>query len=136
MRRVIPNTSLRRDGGALDKLPVADQQTSVPTRQTVAGNYVVEGGTKVLAGFSVNLPADESSLARVPPEEIHALMGLDGSSPFDRRANIRDALQGHWSQPVELFPFLMILLLLVLAVENLLSNKFYRREPGEEENKP
>jgi hypothetical protein len=129
-----PEYVLRRDG-AYDKFPVGEQQTSVPTRQTVPGNYVVEGGGKVLAGFSVNLPADESNLARVPPEEIQALMGLDAVVPIDRRANIRDALQGHWSQPIELFPFLMILLLLVLAVENLLSNKFYRREPGEEENK-
>jgi hypothetical protein len=35
---------------------------------------------------------------------------------------------------VELFPWLMILLLIALAVENLLANRFYRREeptPGE-----
>jgi hypothetical protein len=28
-----------------------------------------------------------------------------------------------------LFPFLMVALLFVLALENLLANKFYRREP-------
>ena len=35
--------------------------------------------------------------------------------------------KGQFRQPVELFPWLMILVLLVLAVENLLANKFYRR---------
>jgi hypothetical protein len=49
--------------------------------------------------------------------------------------SLREALQGHWSQPVELFPWLMILLLLVLAVENLLANRFYRQAPAEAEQK-
>ena len=40
---------------------------------------------------------------------------------------LRDALEGQFRQPVELFPWLMILLLLVLAVENLLANRFYRQ---------
>jgi hypothetical protein len=37
-------------------------------------------------------------------------------------------LAGHWNEPLELFPYLMVLLLFVLALENLLANKFYRRE--------
>jgi hypothetical protein len=33
-------------------------------------------------------------------------------------------------QPIDLFPWLMLLLLFTLAIENLLANKFYR-QPGE-----
>ena len=33
------------------------------------------------------------------------------------------------SSPIEMFPFLMIVLLLFLAFENLLSNKFYKSAP-------
>jgi len=51
----------------------------------------------------------------------------------DQKIDLSEALQNHWSQPVELLPTLMILLLLVLAVENLLANKFYRREPESKE---
>jgi hypothetical protein len=40
-------------------------------------------------------------------------------------------MEGQFKQPVELFPWLMLLLLVALAVENWLANKFYRR-PAEE----
>ena len=33
-------------------------------------------------------------------------------------------------EPVDLYPSLMLLLLLVLALENLLANRFYARESG------
>jgi hypothetical protein len=48
--------------------------------------------------------------------------------PISRKVNIHSALESRWQQPLELFPWLMLLLLFVLAVENLLSNKFYRRD--------
>ena len=52
-------------------------------------------------------------------------------TPLGPKASLKDAIQDRWSQPVELFPWLMLLLLLVLAVENLLANRFYRQETGE-----
>jgi len=36
----------------------------------------------------------------------------------------------NWNEPIELFPWLMIGLLFLLAVENLLANRFYRNEPA------
>ena len=48
--------------------------------------------------------------------------------PADKKLRLEDILTGRFTQPIELFPFLMILLLLVLAGENLLANKFYRRK--------
>jgi hypothetical protein len=72
-------------------------------------------------------------LTRLPVEQIETLLGAGAVLPVGRETSLRDALQGHWNQPVELFPWLMILVLLALAVENLLSNKFYRRQTEETE---
>jgi hypothetical protein len=100
------------------------------------GNYLVKphNEEEVVGAFSLNLPAEECSAVRVPAEEIAALFGSDAVVPVDRRAKLRDALKGHLSEPEELLPLLMIVLLLVLAVENLLANKFYRREPDPQAN--
>ena len=78
--------------------------------------------------FSVNLPQEECLLTRVPAAEVEALFGEKSVTPLDVRTDLRDALKGQWSQPQELLPYLMILVLLLLAVENLLANKFYRKQ--------
>jgi hypothetical protein len=115
----------------LETVPAPEGQNTLRLSKAVMpGHYSVEGlDGKRTAAFSVNLPPEESVLQRVPPEDIEALFGAGAVVPVERRGNLREALQGHWSQPVELFPVLMIVLLLALAVENLLANKFYRREP-------
>src|SRR5262249_22306991 len=96
------------------------------------GNFTVAGEKSWKAGFSMNVPAGESQLAQVPAEQIEALLGEGSVLPVTQNINLRDALQGHWSQPVELLPWLMLLLLVLLAVENLLANRFYRREPAQQ----
>ena len=50
--------------------------------------------------------------------------------PLERGTKVRQALEGYWSEPVELLPYVLLLLLLLLAFENLLANKFYRQEPA------
>jgi hypothetical protein len=82
-----------------------------------------------VARFSVNLPPSESSLARLPEEQISALFGSESVLPVSRSGNLLDALRDHWNQPLELLPFLLVLILFILAVESLLANKFYRRDP-------
>jgi hypothetical protein len=102
------------------------------SQAVVPGNFTVAGEKSWKAGFSMNVPAGESQLAQVPAEQIEALLGKGSVLPVTQNINLRDALQGHWSQPVELLPWLMMLLLVLLAVENLLANRFYRREPAEQ----
>jgi hypothetical protein len=120
--------------GADNQVPRAEDQGELQiTKAMVPGNYKVLGDGKPVGAFSLNLPAEESQLNRVPVEQIEALFGAGSVLPLDQKATLHDALQSHFNQPVELLPWLMILVLLVLVVENLLANKFYRREPDENE---
>lgn len=126
----------------MEPIAVADGQNQVAVKQAaVPGNYALEGADgdgsgKTVARFSVNIAGGESDLERVPTAEIDPLLGADSVVPVQRAVNIRAALQGHFSQPIELFPFLMILLLIFLALENLLGNKFYRKEEPAPETSP
>jgi hypothetical protein len=129
--------SLRADRYLLKRGPESALQVPAETSQSVLrfpqaltpDNYTVEGEGKRVAAFSVNLPTEETVLERVPVASVEALFGKGAVVPVDVRADLRTAMSGQWSQPIELFPFLMVALLFVLAVENLLANKFYRREP-------
>jgi hypothetical protein len=106
------------------------------THAVQPGNYRVVGKDTTVAAFTLNVPPEESRLDRVPPEQIEALLGEGSLMTVDQKISLSDALQSHWSQPIELLPLLMIVILLALAVENLLANKFYRQEPQEKESPP
>ena len=93
------------------------------------GNYQLKSADgQAIASFSMNVPTEESQLAQVPKEQIEALFGADAVLPLDRKASLARTLESHWNQPIELLPWIMILVLLALAFENLLANKFYRTE--------
>ena len=96
------------------------------------GNYTLKVGAQpqAAAWFSVNVPGEESDLTRTAKEEIDAVLGPEAVLPVGATTDLNEVMRGHISQPWELFPVLMVVLLLVLAVENLLANKFYRREPA------
>jgi hypothetical protein len=100
-----------------------------PEKTGTAGAFTLtaEDG-KWSDGFSIHAPVEESNLERLPPEGVQELFGPDSVFPADKKLPLTDILSGKFTQPIELFPFLMILLLLVLAVENLLANKFYRKK--------
>jgi hypothetical protein len=115
-------TNLPRAGDQ-DKLVIPDAKTGTP------GNFMVTDDKSVLVGaYSLNSRPDESLLDPVPIEEIEKVLGPGSVVPVGRDRTLREALQGHWDRPLDLLPWLLIAVLLVLAVENLLANKFYRRE--------
>jgi hypothetical protein len=135
LERRFPVYRVRREGDTVLTVTVDENQRDLLLKQIVApGSYVVVGGTgddtpaSAVGGFSVNVPPEESDLTRVPIREVEDLLGGDAVVPVERQTPLRESLRGHWSQPLELFPFLMMLLLLLLAVENLLGNRFYRKE--------
>ena len=102
-------------------------------RMPRAGNYAVIGtdgdASTTLHKFSVNIAAEESDLTRISVSDLEAVLGKDAVVPQDRRRSIVETL--NWDEPLELFPWLMIALLLLLALENLLANRFYRRAAPE-----
>lgn len=99
-----------------------------PEKTGTAGLFTLANEDKSWAeGFSLNIPGTESDLARVPIEQVETFFGKEGVAAADKDLKLREVLKGHLSQPVELFPFLMVLLLLFLAFENLLANKFYSK---------
>jgi hypothetical protein len=120
-------------GAGVDVHREKGQNQLLITQAVRPGNYQVVDHTRALvAAFSVNVRPDESQLERVPIEEIESLMGPGSVVAVEDNVNVRDALEGRWQQPRELFSWLMILALMVLAVENLLSNRFHRRKGKEE----
>jgi hypothetical protein len=118
--------------GRIAVVTVEAGQNETQVAQAVEpGNYTLrlEDDGTAIAWFSVNLPAEESDLTRVDKEAIEAVLGPDAVLPVEARTDLQEAMQGHISKPLELLPYFMIALLFVLALENLLANKFYRREP-------
>ena len=121
---------------AADNVKRPENQNQVKITQAVQpGNFLLRDrdGNRV-AGFSLNVPERESDLSRIPAEQIEALFGPGSVRAAKGDADLHDTLQGGGGRPVEveLFSWLMILLLLALALENLLANKFYRR-PAQEQ---
>src|SRR5262249_35057902 len=77
------------------------------TQAATPGNFALTEGNdgKAVARFSLNPAPEESQLARVPAEQIAALLGDDALLPVGHGMSLQEALQGHRSQPVELFPW-------------------------------
>ncbi|MFO0807877.1 MAG: BatA domain-containing protein [Gemmataceae bacterium] len=120
------DTQVQRPDGAAELTLTKPQQPGHYTLSTVDRRWTT--------GFSLNLPPEECYLVpRVAPEAIEKLFGEGAVVAVGQNRKLRDAMDVQLRQPVELFPWLMILLLIALAVENLLSNRFYRNEPGPSE---
>jgi hypothetical protein len=98
------------------------------------GNYTLRppGGADASVWFSVNLAAEEIDLKRIDAEEIDAVLGPDALLKPGATANLSESMQGQISRPWELMPMLMLAVLLGLALENLVANRFYRDRPSGE----
>jgi hypothetical protein len=78
-------------------------------------------------GFSVNVPPDESNLQKVPLEAVEELVGKDRVFAIERQSTLRDWLNVALGQPVDLFPWLLIAVLILFVVEGFAANRFYRK---------
>jgi hypothetical protein len=94
-----------------------------------AGVYRLKGklGASIVSGFSVNLPTEASDLTRLNASQLDEILGHDGyrlarsESEIDR--GIGEARVGR-----EFYPILLVLLAIVLGLEHVLANLFYRGE--------
>ena len=114
----------------------AERQTELrlgPPKTNAPGNYeVVNPAQDWKEGFSLNIPADESNLEKVPVEGIEELTGKDTVVPVGKDLDLREALAGKetFRTPVDLFPWLLIAVLMLLVLEGFVANRFYRRPSG------
>ena len=89
------------------------------------GNYVFE--SMRIREVSVNSPADEFQLTpRVPAETIAQLFGDDSIVTVGQSISMKDKLDQRYRQPYELFPWIMLLVLMLFVIENFFANRFYR----------
>ncbi len=111
------------------RVPPGDGGDSIVVSSTdYPGNYTLAAGggeSQIRLGFSVNLPTTVSQLASASETDLEAAFG---SVPY-RLAHNRDEIDrsvsaGRVGQ--ELFPYIIVLLVLVLAGEQALSNRFYQ----------
>jgi len=113
-----------------ETIEVGDKQTELrlgAPRTNFAGNFKVSFRPQWEEGFSLNVPAEESTLDKVPVEGIEDLTGKDTVAPLGKDVKLADILKVIVDQPIDLFPWLLIGVLMLLALEGLVANRFYRR---------
>jgi hypothetical protein len=94
------------------------------------GNYQLRAGGSeggVRRGFSTNVPAESTRLERIGTDVLDKLFGEDRYRLARNQEEItRDVHLGRVG--VELYPLLIVLVALVLGLEHVLANRFYRRD--------
>ncbi|QDU26815.1 hypothetical protein ETAA8_18980 [Anatilimnocola aggregata] len=81
----------------------------------------------VVRGFAVNLPADVGDLTRWPDDKLNDLLGADRFHLARNQTEINRAV-GADRIGSEFYPLLVLLLVVALAGEQVLANRFYRKD--------
>ncbi len=76
--------------------------------------------------FSINSAPEESLLQKAPGEAIETVFGPQSVIPISKELKLRDALQTKFNQPLDLFPWLLLLLLFLFVLEGVVANRFYK----------
>lgn len=94
----------------------------------VPGTYRLKGQFEgpVLRGFSVNLPAAATDLQRLPAEQLDRILGEDRYQLANQREELQNQ-QGMTRMGQEFYPILALAMSLVLALELIMSNRFYKK---------
>ncbi len=79
-------------------------------------------------GFSLNAPVSESKFTPLEPKDLDVIFGKDGYALAEDTAAL-EKYQEKVRVGNELFPWLMMLILLIVTLENLLANTFYKEVP-------
>lgn len=114
------------DGQAPSQINVPDSHlryrfTDMP------GQYRLKGkldGKTVLRGFSVNLRNEDTDLTRIEPEFLDEVLGFKRYQIATEKNEIQRQ-QGTTRRGQEFYPLLILMMVVVLAVEFLMSNRFY-----------
>ena len=111
-----PQDVLARDG------PLTVRFTEQP------GAYRLRGQKQgpLVRGFAVNLSGDTSDLARLPRERFDEILGRGRYKMAKSKEEI-DRAVGNDRIGSEFYPLLVSLLAVILGIEHVLANRFYRR---------
>jgi hypothetical protein len=122
--------------GSETRILRGEDDNELAIRQTnVTGNYTVSGGTSPWKSrYSLNPPPGEFQLDRVAVEEIEKLLGPDCVIAPGQNKPLSDALSNRTRQPLELFPWLMLLFVGLIVAESVMANRFYKPEPQGQES--
>ncbi|MBS0208155.1 MAG: BatA domain-containing protein [Planctomycetes bacterium] len=108
-----------------------DESTLVIPRTEDPGNYRIDAGgekDRVHLGFSANLPADATQLARVDKDELAQVFG-DFKFQLARDRIQVDRVVSSNRVGREWFPYIILALCLAMGFEYLTANRFYREVP-------
>jgi hypothetical protein len=105
------------------------QGTLVVAQPAQIGPWKVLGtgpdGTSEALGFSVNVPASEMDLRTVDAGELDTILGKDQYGLADGPEGLkREVMTTRYGR--ELFPWLMMAILVLVTIENALANRFYK----------
>lgn len=76
--------------------------------------------------FSTAVPPAESDLHKVPEETLAELFGKDRVIRLSQTISIREVIEAKLNRPFELFPALVIGVLIFFAFEAIMANRFYK----------
>lgn len=115
-----PQDVLARDGR------VTVRFTDNPGAYRLRGQLGNKTGA-IVRGFAVNLAADVGDLTRWPADKLNDLLGKDRYHLAKNKEEINRAV-GADRIGSEFYPLLMLLLVVALAGEQVLANRFYRKD--------
>ncbi len=116
---------LARPQGPLQLLRASNGRLRIPWTDH-AGHYRLKGvdDPTILRGFSANLADAQSDLSRVSEKELDALLGKDRYQ-LARTLDELERQQGTQRSGREFYPYLAILLAVLLIAEQAMANRFY-----------
>jgi Aerotolerance regulator N-terminal len=96
-----------------------------PERNRTPGNFVIRTEDRSWEeAFSLNIPAEESTLTKVEVDAIQTVTGPDTVISVGKDFDLTTMLAGRNAE-VSLLPWLLIGVLLLFAAEGVLANRFY-----------
>jgi hypothetical protein len=112
--------------------PASRDTLEVPMPTPVPGQWTVkvmtEGDRPGALGFSLNPPHEESRFTLLEKPDLDAIFGKGGYVFAEDAGKLKDA-EVTERYGFEAFPFLMFLILIVVTLESLLANTFYKEAP-------
>lgn len=117
--------------GATQDVATRDGRTLVKSTEQ-PGQYRLRGFRNgvLLHGFSVNLPPAATDLTRAAREDLDRWLGANRYQSVRNQEDMRRRLgEARTARGLEFYPFLLLLLVAVLGLEQLLANRFYGSTP-------